>query len=352
MAAKQNSNGMIKYIDLFCGIGGFRLAAEQTFSKYGLSSKCVFSSDIDPYAREAYHANFGEYPTGDITQVNEYDVPDHDILFAGFPCQPFSIIGNGKGFDDTRGTLFFDIARILAAKKPAAFILENVKQLIGHNNGRTLKKILHVLRDELGYTVYYKSLNALEYGLPQKRERVIFVGYYKPMVFDFPQKQQAFTPLSEILEKNVDKKYYASKYIREKRWAEHQPTTSPSIWHENKAGHISSYPFSCALRAGASYNYLLVDGERRLTPREMLRLQGFPDTFKIVVSEYQTRKQAGNAVPVNIVRVVLESFLPIILEDMYQINLYPKNFKCQMALAQLLREHNEQYKQISQITNG
>lgn len=310
----------IRFIDLFCGIGGFRFAAEQVFTKYNLPAECVFSSDIDPYAREAYYANFGEYPAGDIKRINERDIPDHDLLFAGFPCQPFSIIGNGKGFEDTRGTLFFDIARILDAKRPRAFILENVKQLIGHDKGRTLKKILQVLREELGYTVYYKSLNALDYGLPQKRERVIFVGYYKPFDFEFPPKQETFTPLIEILEKNVDKKYYASDYIREKRLAKHKPTVSPSIWHENKAGHISSYPFSCALRAGASYNYLLVNGERRLTPREMLRLQGFPDSFKIVVSEYQTRKQAGNAVPVNIVRAVLESFLPILLEDIPQVN--------------------------------
>lgn len=351
MGIKENG-GAIRFIDLFCGIGGFRIAAEQIFSKYSLPYKCVFSSDIDPYVREAYHANFGEYPFGDITKINESDIPDHDILFAGFPCQPFSIIGNGKGFDDTRGTLFFDIARILAVKKPKAFILENVKRLIGHNGGRTLKKILHVLRDELGYTVYYKSLNALDYGLPQKRERVVIVGFYKPMVFQFPPKQKTFTPLSEILEKDVAKKYYASDYIREKRQAEHTPTVSPAIWHENKAGHISSYPFSCALRAGASYNYLLVDGTRRLTPREMLRLQGFPDSFKIVVSESQTRKQAGNAVPVNIVRAVLEYLLPVMLNDMSQFNVHPKNSTYQLALAHILREHNERYQQISSPANS
>lgn len=172
------------------------------------------------------------------------------------------------------------------------------------------------------------------------------------MVFEFPPKQKTFTPLSEILEKNVDKKYYASDYIRKKRWVEHQPTTSPSIWHENKAGHISSYPFSCALRAGASYNYLLVNGERRLTPREMLRLQGFPDSFEIVVSEYQTRKQAGNAVPVNIIRAVLESFLPIMIEDIYHVNLYPTNSTYQLALARLLREHNERYQQVPSLENS
>jgi len=351
MSPKKNSEA-IRFIDLFAGIGGFRFAAEQVFSKYGLSSKCVFSSDIDPYAREAYNANFGEYPSGDITQVNENDIPDHDILFAGFPCQPFSIIGNGKGFDDIRGTLFFDIARILAAKKPKAFILENVKRLIGHNEGKTLKKILHVLRDELGYTVYYKSLNALHYGLPQKRERVILVGFYQPMVFQFPPKQEKYIPLNEILEKKVDSKYYASEKIRQKRLENHTSTTSPSIWHENKAGHISSYPFSCALRAGASYNYLLVNGERRLTPKEMLRLQGFPETFKIAVTESQIRKQAGNAVPVNIIRAVFESFLPILLDDMNQVDLYPKNSTYQIALAHILREHNDRYQQIPSLANS
>ena len=350
MGAKQNG-GAIRFIDLFSGIGGFRYAAEQVFSKYGLPSKCVFSSDIDPYAREAYKANFGEYPSGDITQVNENEIPDHDILFAGFPCQPFSIIGNGKGFGDIRGTLFFDIARILAAKRPKAFILENVKRLIGHNGGKTLKKILHVLRDELGYTVYFKSLNALDYGLPQKRERVIFVGFYEPMIFQFPPKQAKFTPLSDILEKNVDSKYYASERIRQKRWADHTPTVSPSIWHENKGGHISSYPYSCALRAEASYNYLLVNGERRLTPREMLRLQGFPDTFKITVSESQTRKQAGNAVPVNIIRAVFESFLPILLNDMSSITLYP-NSTYQIALAHIFREDHGKYQQAPSLANG
>ncbi len=349
---KTEKNEGIRYIDLFCGIGGFRFAAEQVFSKFKIPAKCVFSSDIDPYAREAYKANFGEYPSGDITQINENEIPDHDILFAGFPCQPFSIIGNGKGFDDTRGTLFFDIARILAAKKPRGFILENVKQLIGHNKGKTLKKILHVLRDELDYTVFYKTLNALDYGLPQKRERVVIVGYYQPMVFQFPPKQETYLPLSEILEKDVDKKYFASDYIREKRSSEHTPSVSPSIWHENKAGHISSYPFSCALRAGASYNYLLVNGERRLTPRELLRLQGFPDSFKIVVTEAQTRKQAGNAVPVNMIRAVIEAFLPILLEDMHRVSIYSKDSTYQLALARFLREHNERYQQNTSITNG
>jgi DNA (cytosine-5)-methyltransferase 1 len=304
----------IRYIDLFCGIGGFRFGATDAFEKFGITAECVFSSDIDPFAREAYFANFGERPQGDITKVDENDIPDHDILFAGFPCQPFSIIGSKKGFDDTRGTLFFDIARILKAKRPRAFVLENVKQLTGHDKGRTLKRILSVL-DDLGYDVHYQVLNALHYGLPQKRERVFIVGFHQPADFQWPPKRDKFMPLSKILEKNVHEKYYASDAIQKKRKASHTPQVTPSIWHENKAGHISSYPYSCALRAGASYNYLLVDGERRLTPREMLRLQGFPDRFKIAVSEHQTRRQAGNAVPVNLVNAVMESVLPVIISS-------------------------------------
>ncbi|HFQ94540.1 MAG TPA: DNA (cytosine-5-)-methyltransferase [Anaerolineae bacterium] len=300
---------MIKYIDLFCGIGGFRIGVTQIFTKYGIPAKCVFSSDIDPYARETYYANFGEYPAGDITQIDENEIPDHNLLLAGFPCQPFSIIGNGKGFDDTRGTLFFDIARILAAKKPDAFILENVKRLAGHDQGRTLQKISKVLTD-LGYYFDYRVLNALDYGLPQKRERIFIVGFRKPVLFQWPMKQSTRLSLEDILETNVDPKYYASERIRRKRRESHSPDCKPSVWHENKAGHVSSYPYSCALRAGASHNYLLVNGERRLTPREMLRLQGFPDTFKIVVSDAQIKKQTGNAVPVNVVRAVTEAFLP------------------------------------------
>jgi len=171
---------------------------------------------------------------------------------------------------------------------------------------------------------------------------VIIVGFIKPTKYKFPSKQTSYTPLKEILETVVDPKYYASKYIREKRKAAHQSKFFPSIWHENKGGHISSYPFSCALRANASYNYLLVNGERRLTPREMLRLQGFPDTFRIVVPESELRKQAGNAVPVNIIEAVLESILPHYIEELglspqYQLPSY------QLFFQTLLREMNVQY---------
>lgn len=307
----------LKFIDLFCGIGGFRVAFEEACEENDILAKCVFSSDIDKFCQDSYEENFGERPVGDITRVDEKDVPDHDILFAGFPCQPFSIIGHRKGLNDTRGTLFFDIARIIKEKKPKAFILENVKQLVGHDQGKTLKVILQTLKD-LGYQVQYSVLNALDYGLPQKRERVVIVGHREPIMFTFPNPIKPYKPLNEILEEKVEKKHFASDYIKRKRKDSHKSSYYPSIWHENKSGNICSYPYSCALRAGASYNYLLVNGERRLTPREMLRLQGFPDTYKIVVSDGQAKKQAGNAVPVNMVKAVIEKLLPYVASSLDQ----------------------------------
>ena len=304
-----NNKEQIRFIDLFCGIGGFRIAFEEACKELDVNASCVFSSDIDSSCQDSYEANFGERPHGDITQVDEKQVPDHDILFAGFPCQPFSIIGRMKGLDDIRGTLFFDVARIIKEKKPKAFILENVKQLVGHDKGNTLKVILKALED-LGYHVKYKVLNALDHGLPQKRERVVIVGHQDPIMFTYPDPIKYYKPLTDILDSKVDKKYYASEYIRLKRKESHDSSFHPSIWHENKSGNISSYPFSCALRAGASYNYLLVNGERRLTPREMFRLQGFPDWYKIVVGDGQARKQAGNAVPVNMIRSVAQKLIP------------------------------------------
>lgn len=306
-----NEINKLKFIDLFCGIGGFRIGFENACEKHEIQSECVFSSDIDKYAQISYEANFGEKPHGDITKIEANEIPDHDILFAGFPCQPFSIIGKMEGLKDIRGTLFFDIARILKEKKPKAFILENVKQLVGHDKGRTLKVILKSLK-QLGYHVQYSVLNALDFGLPQKRERVVIVGHLEPIMFTFPSAHRPFKPLSEILEKKVDPKYFASEMIQEKRKNKHKSSYFPSIWHENKSGNICSYPYSCALRAGASHNYLLVNGKRRLTPREMLRLQGFPDTYKIEVSDAQLKKQAGNAVPVNLIEAVSLKLIPFV----------------------------------------
>ena len=309
MVDKMPKSKTLKFVDLFCGIGGFRFAITKAARKHELIPNGVFSSDIDADCQTAYFHNFGEKPAGDITQVSESDVPVHDILLAGFPCQPFSIIGNMKGFEDTRGTLFFDIARIIKKKRPRAFVLENVKLLVGHNEGKTLEKILVTLRS-LGYHVEYKVLNSLNFGLPQKRERIWIVGLRDTNNFKWPDGCKKMKPLSEILEKKVPDKFIASEAIQKKRLKKFKPIEAGDlIWHENKAGHISAYPYSCALRAGASYNYLLVNGKRRLTPREMLRLQGFPETFKIISTDSQTRKQAGNSLPVNVAFAVIDQVL-------------------------------------------
>ena len=293
----------LKFIDLFAGIGGIRIPFDE------LGCECVFSSEWDKHAQDMYEANFRERPKGDITGISSDKIPDHDILLAGFPCQPFSIIGNGKGFADTRGTMFFEIERILRDKRPKAFLLENVKRLVSHDNHRTFQVILSKL-EELDYHVHWKILNALDYGLPQKRERVIIIGFKENYPFEFPEPLKKKTSLKDILEDHskVDKRYFASEHIVKKRMekVEGKQIPKPSIWHENKGGNIGVNEFSCALRSGASYNYLLVDGIRRLTPREQLCLQGFPEDFKIV-SESHVGKLAGNAVPVPLIREVAKS---------------------------------------------
>lgn len=306
-------NKKLKFVDLFCGLGGFRIAVENTQS----NSECVFSCDFDSDSQKSYEANFGEKPFGDITGIKENEIPEHDILFAGFPCQAFSICGDGKGFEDTRGTLFFDIARILKAKRPMAFVLENVKQLVSHNQGKTLERIVETL-ENFGYQVYYKVLNALDFGLPQKRERVFIVGFLEPTNFVWQLEEIQMKSLREILETDVEKNYLASEKIRQNRLKSVENKIIKddlTIWHENKGGNISPLPYSCALRSGASYNYLLVNGERRLTEREMLRLQGFPEDYKIVGSYQAMRKLAGNTVAIPCVEQVIRSILSALKDE-------------------------------------
>lgn len=289
-----------KTIDLFAGIGGIRLG----FEAYGCET--VFSSEWDKEAQKMYEANFGEKPFGDINLIEPEDIPDHDILLAGFPCQPFSIAGKGLGFADTRGTLFFNIEAILQTKRPKAFLLENVKRLTTHDNGQTFAVILEKLKG-LGYTVYHKVFNSLDFGVPQKRERIYIVGFLDPIHFKFPKPLGFYRPLSEILqdESEIPKSYFLSDDIKQQRLkAVKGVPPFPSIWHQNIGGNISALPYSCALRAGGSYNYLVVNGVRRLTDREMLRLQGFPDTFKINLPYSQARKVAGNSVSVPVIQAI------------------------------------------------
>ncbi|MDJ0724351.1 MAG: DNA cytosine methyltransferase [Prochloraceae cyanobacterium] len=294
-----------RFIDLFAGIGGMRLAFEN------VGGKCVFSSEWDIYAQNTYEANFGERPQGDITKIKPETIPEHDILLAGFPCQAFSICGDRKGFLDTRGTLFFNIEEILKIKQPYAFLLENVKNLKSHDRQRTFKTIIKHL-ENLGYSVHHTVLNSLDFGIPQKRERTIIVGFKDNIQFSFPKPIGIKPNLSTILEndRDIDPKYFVSPEIRKKRLLKVKPNYPiPSIWHENKSGNISALEYSCALRAGASYNYLLVNGVRRLTPRELLRLQGFSDRFKIVVPYTQIRKQTGNTVTVPVIEAVAKQMI-------------------------------------------
>lgn len=292
-----------RIIDLFAGIGGVRLGFEVA------GGQSVFSSEWDQEAQVTYEANFGDKPFGDITQVPPGDIPDHDVLLAGFPCQAFSIIGNRLGFADTRGTLFFNIEEILREKRPPAFLLENVKQLRTHDKGRTFRAIVESL-SRLGYYTHTAVLNALDYGVCQKRERTFIVGMRADLEFSFPRPVPEHRPLSTILEPDeaIEEKLWASDHIRKKRLArlkrQGKEPFYPSIWHENKGGHIGIFPYSCALRANASYNYMLVNGNRRPTGREMLRIQGYPDNFKIPVGHSAIRKQCGNSVAVPVIEAI------------------------------------------------
>lgn len=303
-AQRSEAANVATFADLFCGIGGFHYAA----SSLGL--RCVFACDIDQDASAQYEHNFGIRPLGDITDIAAKDIPDHDVLFAGFPCQPFSIIGSRKGMSDSRGMLFLDIMRVLSKKRPKAIVLENVKQFSTISNGGAIERVIAEL-ENLGYCTDWRILNALDFGLPQKREHCIIVGLAGEGMqrFAWPSPAKRRKSLSCILEDNPDPRYFASERILKSRRQKHRANEQPMIWHENKGGNISSHPYSCALRAGASYNYLLVNGERRLTPRELLRLQGFPDRFQIIGNYSQIRKQTGNAVPVPMVRAVIREVI-------------------------------------------
>lgn len=308
---KTTSQSRFTFIDLFAGIGGIRIPFNE------LGGRCVFSSEWDTAARKTYTSNFGEVPFGDITKIKADFIPSHDVLLAGFPCQAFSIMGKMNGFADTRGTMFFEVARILKHHHPRAILLENVKQLVGHDNGRTFKVILETLR-ELGYHVKWKVLNALDFGLPQKRERVLIVGFLNEAAceaFNFEFEKTPYN-LSSILEddSSVDPKLIASPAIRAKREQSvvGKEVFYPSMWHENKSGNISVLPYACALRTGASYNYLLVNGRRRPTSRELLRLQGFPEKFRIAVTHSDIRRQTGNSVAVPLIRAVAKKMTSLL----------------------------------------
>ncbi len=307
---EQHKKAKFKYIDLFAGIGGIRIPFQE------LGGTCVFTSEWDKFAQKTYRVNFGDEPQGDITKISASDIPDFDILLAGFPCQPFSQAGLKKGFSDTRGTLFFEIERILKEKNPKAFLLENVKQLKGHDKGRTLRVILEHL-DSLNYYVNYAILRAGDFGVPQNRERIYIVGLSKNYfdlpegyTFEFPKPMNQKTRLGDILEKSVDEKYTISDAL----WEGHQRRKKEHQEKGNGFGYTlfneeSEYTNTISARYYKDGSEILIDqgkgkNPRKLTPRECARLQGFPEKFIIPVSDTQAYKQFGNSVAVPVVRAV------------------------------------------------
>ena len=301
-----------KFIDLFAGLGGIRIP----FEEYG--GECVFSSEWDKYAAATYQANHGDYPTGDITQVDPKAIPEFDLLLGGFPCQPFSHAGHKKGFEDTRGTLFFNIAEIINTHKPKAVFLENVKGLVGHDKGRTFQEITRIL-EELGYTVSSKIHNARDFGVPQNRERIYIVALRDGVVFDFPEPPALITRLGDILEdsKGVDPKYTLSDRL----WAGHQLRKAQHLAKGNGFGYSlfnedSKYTSTISARYYKDGSEILIEQKgknpRKLTPREAARLQGFPENYRIVASDTQAYKQFGNSVAVPAIRSVASKLAPLL----------------------------------------
>jgi DNA (cytosine-5)-methyltransferase 1 len=343
----KSKNNKFKFIDLFAGIGGIRLPFQE------LGGECVFSSEWDKFSQKTYATNFGHLPQGDITKIAAQDIPDHDILLGGFPCQAFSQAGLKKGFNDSRGTMFFEIQRILAEKRPKAFLLENVKQLQGHDKGRTLEHILEILEGtseqivpdsipmtvearkalsaKLRYQVFYKVLRARDFGVPQNRERIFIVGFDTDYfgldidfhdIFSWPHPPANPTRLGDVLEdsKKVDEKYT----ISDKLWQGHQRRKVEHIEKGNGFGYTmfnidSPYTSTLSARYYKDGSEILIDqtslrkNPRKLTPRECARLQGFPESFITnAVSDGQAYKQFGNSVCVPVIRAVANQIVAAI----------------------------------------
>ena len=345
----ENKNPKFRFIDLFAGIGGIRLPFQQ------LGGECVFSSEWDKFAQRTYAANYGEVPSGDITQIVASDIPDHDILMGGFPCQSFSQAGLKKGFEDTRGTMFFEIQRILGEKRPKVFLLENVKQLRGHDKGRTLQTILNILTGEsdlslddvpmsddarkalgkkLNYWVDYKVLRAADFGIPQNRERIFIVGFDRDYfggnidfnkIFKWPEPTNQPTKVGDILESQEILDTLEDKYtISDKLWAGHLRRKAEHGIKGNGFGYSlfnreSSYTNTISARYYKDGSEVLIDqshlgkNPRKLTPRECARLQGFPDDFIVdAVSQGQIYKQFGNSVCVKVIQAVAKQIVTVL----------------------------------------
>lgn len=319
---------MYRVIDLFAGIGGIRLGFEQTF---GDDINTVFVSEWDEKAQETYRANFGEDLEifGDITKINEEDIPEHDILLAGFPCQAFSLAGQKKGFEDTRGTLFFDVARIVRFHKPKVVFCENVKNLVNHDRGKTFKIIKKTLND-LGYRVFYKVINSKDFGVPQNRERIYIVAFREdisPNNFIFPEKIDDTKVIADIMEeKETSSKYYLSDVYLESLRKHKQRHQAKGNGFGYEIRDVNSIAGAIVCGGMGRERNLIIDKRltdftpvthikgkinreyiRKMTPREWARLQGFPDDFKLVVADIHLYKQFGNSVTVPVIKAIAEN---------------------------------------------
>jgi len=329
IADKKLTN--IKFIDLFAGIGGFHYALSS------VGAECVFASEWDAFAADTYTQNFNLKPQGDITKIPVNEIPSHDILCGGFPCQAFSISGKQKGFEDIRGTLFFDIARIVDYHKPKVLLLENVKNLSQHDGGKTLKIIEKTLKN-LHYTVFHKVLNASNFGLPQNRERIYIVAFrndIKSNTFTFPKPPNPPVCLLDIIENSptnakiierndieIYKEYIPQKNIFDEMTFLNKPI---QIGKVNKGGQGERiyHPLGHAITlsaygggVGSKTGLYLIDGKiRKLSPRECARIQGFPDSFILNKSDAQSYKQFGNSVAIDVLQNILLEITKIICEN-------------------------------------
>ena len=317
-------NNNFKFIDLFCGLGGFRIALEKQ------NCNCVFSSDIDKAVAQVYENNFGEYPSGDITKIDSNEIPDFDILCGGFPCQSFSIAGKRLGFEDSRGTMFFEVARILKEKKPKAFILENVKGITNHDNGKTLEIILTIL-DDLGYTYVQKVINAKNIGIPQNRERWYCVGVRKDLNIKldatkiFPTEQIASFTFDDIIDtSNIYKNYQISDIcksnIQKHIGKINEKTSKFTLAYEIRPSRCQfktdgiSPCLTAKMGTGGNNVPVVVELNRKLTEKECLKLMGYPENYKIGNGS-QAYKQIGNSVIVPVLEQISKSLVNILKNE-------------------------------------
>lgn len=305
------------FIDLFAGLGGFRIALES------LGAKCNYSNEWDEHVQKVYEDNFGDMPEGDITKVDENTIPSHDILCAGFPCQAFSISGKQRGFEDSRGTLFFDVSRIVKAKKPKIVFMENVKNFATHDDGRTLE-VVKATMEELGYTFTQRVLNAVDYGVPQKRERIYMICFRNDLNvngFEFPKPFKLTKHVENFLleDEELVKDLYVDRpdtYYNGNKDDKYSNKTSIRLGIVNKGGQgeriYSTKGIAITLSANGggifakTGGYLINGKARKLHPRECARLMGYPDSYKICNSMNQAYKQFGNSVVIDVLQLIAQ----------------------------------------------